>query len=123
MAVLLAAVTSVSADAAGARQPKGIYAVVVLDETRGAGTADFDVLVSNPAVSGLAVRVFWSALQPAKERYDFSPLDAAFAARRRRTRPCSSSWFPASARRRGSSVRSRRATTSCPHDGYRRPRG
>jgi hypothetical protein len=62
-----------------ARKPKGIYAVVVLEETRGAGTADFDVLVKNPAVSGLAVRVFWSALQPEKERYDFSRLDAAFA--------------------------------------------
>ena len=48
-------------------------------QPRGAATADFDALVKNPAVSGLAIRVFWSALQPAKDRYDFSRLDAAFA--------------------------------------------
>jgi hypothetical protein len=60
------------------RRPRGIYAVVVLDGAR-AAKADLDALVSNPAVSGLAVRMFWSSLQPAKDRYDFSVLDTAFA--------------------------------------------
>ncbi len=46
---------------------------------RRAATADLDALVNNPAVSGLAIRMFWSSLQPAKDRYDFSQLDAAFA--------------------------------------------
>ncbi|HTQ01729.1 MAG TPA: beta-galactosidase [Casimicrobiaceae bacterium] len=61
------------------RRPRGIYAVVVVNETRGADKVDFDALVSNAAVSGLAIRTFWSSLQPAKDRYDFSQLDAAFA--------------------------------------------
>ena len=61
------------------RRPRGIYAVVVLQETRGAARVDLNALASNPAVSGLAIRAFWSELQPAKDRYDFSPLDAAFA--------------------------------------------
>jgi hypothetical protein len=61
------------------RRPRGIYAVVVLDATKGAAKADLDTVVSNPAVSGLAIRMFWSSLQPAKDRYDFSQLDAAFA--------------------------------------------
>ena len=61
------------------RRPRGIYAVVVLDETRGTAAVDLDALASNPAVSGLAIRTFWSSLQPAKDRYDFSRLDAAFA--------------------------------------------
>ncbi len=60
------------------RRPRGIYAVVVLDETRVA-KADLDALVNNPAVSGLAVRMFWKSLQPAKDRYDFSQLDSAFS--------------------------------------------
>jgi hypothetical protein len=61
------------------RRPRGIYAVVVLDETRGTAAVDLNALASNPAVSGLAIRTFWSSLQPAKDRYDFSRLDAAFA--------------------------------------------
>jgi hypothetical protein len=62
------------------RRPRGIYAVVVLDGARASGTQDLDALLSNPAVSGLAIRVFWSSLQPAKDRYDFSKIDEAFAA-------------------------------------------
>ena len=61
------------------RRPRGIYAVVVLDATRGSTRTDLDALVSNPAVAGLAIRMFWSSLQPAKDRYDFSQLDTAFA--------------------------------------------
>ena len=61
------------------RRPRGIYAVVVLDTSRGSSPADLDALVSNPAVSGLAIRMFWSSLQPAKDRYDFSRLEAAVA--------------------------------------------
>jgi hypothetical protein len=62
------------------RRPRGIYAVVVLDASRAASAkADLDALANNPAVSGLAIRMFWSSLQPAKDRYDFSQLDAAFA--------------------------------------------
>jgi hypothetical protein len=64
---------------ASIRRPRGIYAVVVIDESRGKGSEDLDALTSNPAVSGLAIRMFWSSLQPAKDRYDFSKLDAAFA--------------------------------------------
>jgi hypothetical protein len=61
------------------RRPRGIYAVVA--DTRAAGeNVDLNALVNNPAVSGLAMRVFWSSVQPAKDRYDFSQLDAAFAA-------------------------------------------
>jgi len=55
--------------------PRGIYAVVVMDAPR---AADLNALLNNPAVSGLAIRMFWSSLQPAKDRYDFSSLDAAF---------------------------------------------
>jgi hypothetical protein len=61
------------------RRPRGIYAVVVLEEARGATTAGLDAISRNPAVSGLAIRMFWSSLQPAKDRYDFSLLDTAFA--------------------------------------------
>jgi hypothetical protein len=61
------------------RRPRGVYAVVVLDEARGATTAGLDAIARNPAVSGLAIRTFWSSLQPVKDRYDFSLLDAAFA--------------------------------------------
>jgi hypothetical protein len=61
------------------RRPRGIYAVVVLDAAGAAAKADFDALVNNAAVSGLAIRTSWSSLQPAKDRYDFSRLDAAFA--------------------------------------------
>ena len=82
---LLAAIgLAVLASGAGARgadtirRPRGIYAVVA--ETRGNKAADYDALLSNPAVSGLAIRTFWSSLQPEKSRYDFSSLDAAFAA-------------------------------------------
>jgi hypothetical protein len=61
------------------RRPRGIYAVVA--EARAAGeNVDLNALVNNSAVSGLAMRVFWSELQPAKDKYDFSQLDAAFAA-------------------------------------------
>ena len=60
------------------RRPRGIY--VVLAEKRGAKDADLDALLSNPAISGVALRTFWSALQPAKDRYDLSSVDAAFAA-------------------------------------------
>jgi hypothetical protein len=60
------------------RRPKGIYAVLVLDGAR-AAKSDIDATLSNPAVSGLAIRMFWSSLQPAKDRYDFSILDTAFA--------------------------------------------
>src|SRR5262249_46799454 len=61
------------------RRPRGIYAVVA--DTRAAGeNVDLNAIVSNPAVSGLAMRVFWSSVQPAKDKYDFSQLDAAFAA-------------------------------------------
>ena len=83
--VLLAAIgLAILASGAGARgadtirRPRGIYAVVA--ETRGNKAADFDALLSNPAVSGLAIRTFWSTLQPEKSRYDFSSLEAAFAA-------------------------------------------
>jgi len=65
-------------DSGSVRRPRGIYAV--LAETRANRAADLDALVSNPAVSGLAIRTFWSTLQPAKDRDDFSSLDAAFAA-------------------------------------------
>jgi hypothetical protein len=61
------------------RRPRGIYAVVVLDAAQAAAKTDLDALVNNPAVSGLAIRTSWSSLQPAKDRYDFSRLDAAFA--------------------------------------------
>jgi hypothetical protein len=64
--------------ASSIRRPRGIYAVVAVEESRPA-KVDLDALVSNPAVSGLAIRTFWSSLQPAKDRYDFSILDAAFA--------------------------------------------
>jgi len=61
------------------RRPRGIYAVVA--DTRAAGeSVDLNALVGNSAVSGLAIRVFWSSVQPAKDKYDFSQLDAAFAA-------------------------------------------
>ena len=59
---------------ASIRMPRGIYAVVVMD----AAAADLNALLNNPAVSGLAIRMFWSSLQPAEDRYDFSRLDAAF---------------------------------------------
>src|ERR1700722_10753402 len=62
------------------RKPRGIYAVVALDETPGAAPPDLPALLGNPAVSGLTVRVFWSTLQPAKDRYDWSKLEEAFAA-------------------------------------------
>jgi hypothetical protein len=61
------------------RRPRGIYAVVVLEESGAKGGADPEALLKNPAVSGLAVRAFWSLLQPARDRYDFSRLDAIFA--------------------------------------------
>jgi hypothetical protein len=74
------AASGVSADpVASMRRPRGIYAVVAEDESRGADAAELDALTSNPAVSGLAIRVTWSTLQPAKDHYDFSRLDAAFA--------------------------------------------
>ena len=69
-----------SDDTVGVRRPRGISVVVVLDESRAKKDSDdLDALAANPAVSGLAVRMFWSSLQPAKDRYDFSKLDAAFA--------------------------------------------
>jgi hypothetical protein len=55
--------------------PRGIYAVVVMDTAR---ATDLHALLSNPAVSGLAIRMFWSSIQPAKDRSDFRALDAAF---------------------------------------------
>jgi hypothetical protein len=60
---------------ASIRMPRGIYAVVVMDGTR---SADLKALLNNPAVSGLAIRMFWSSLQPAPNHYDFKSLDAAF---------------------------------------------
>jgi hypothetical protein len=60
------------------RRPRGIYAVVVPDQAR-KGSEDPDALLDNPAVSGLAIRMFWASLQPSKDRYDFSKIDAAFA--------------------------------------------
>jgi hypothetical protein len=65
---------------AGTRRPRGIYAVVVLDRGRRNAAVDLDALAGNSAVSGLAIRAFWSSFQPAKDQYDFSQLDAAFAA-------------------------------------------
>jgi hypothetical protein len=76
LAVLVSGARAGGADTI--RRPRGIYAVVA--ETRANKAADFDALLSNPAVSGLAIRTFWSTLQPEKTRYDFSSLDAAFAA-------------------------------------------
>jgi hypothetical protein len=68
-----------NASAASIRRPQGLYAVVVIDDARARGAGDVETLVNNPAIAGLAVRVPWSALQPAKDKYDFSILDAAFA--------------------------------------------
>ncbi len=59
------------------RRPRGIY--VVLAETHGAKHADLDALLESPAISGVALRTFWSTLQPEKNRYDFSSLDDVFA--------------------------------------------
>jgi len=64
--------------ASSIRRPRGIYAVVA--EVRGSKGADFDALLGNPAISGVAFRTFWSELQPAKDRYDLSSVDSAFAA-------------------------------------------
>ena len=75
---LLASIPTVQSYPSSIRRPRGIYAVIA--ETRGNKAADFDALLSNPAVSGLAIRTFWSSLQPEKTRFDFSTLDAAFAA-------------------------------------------
>ncbi len=67
--------------ASSPRKPRGIYAVVALDEPRaGDPPPDLPALVANPAVSGLAVRIFWSSLEPEKGRYDWSRLEQAFAA-------------------------------------------
>ncbi len=74
----LASIPPVQSYPSSIRRPRGIYAVIA--ETRGNKAADFDALLGNPAVSGLAIRTFWSSLQPEKSRYDFSSLDAAFAA-------------------------------------------
>jgi hypothetical protein len=63
------------AEPAAIRMPRGIYAVVVMDSTR---AADLTALLNNSAVSGLAIRMFWSSLQPAQDRYDFRSLDAVF---------------------------------------------
>src|SRR5664279_5148197 len=57
------------------RIPRGIYAVVVMDPPH---APDLAALLNNTAVSGLAIRMFWSSLQPASDRYDFKSLDAAF---------------------------------------------
>jgi len=77
--LVAASVTPSRAQSAAAtpamRMPRGIYAVVVMDSAR---PADLHALLGNPAVSGLAIRMFWSSLQPASDRYDFRALDAAF---------------------------------------------
>jgi hypothetical protein len=70
--------TSPATDGNASRKPRGIYAVIVVRETR-AAKVDLDAIAKNPAVSGLAIRASWSELQPAKDRYDFSSLDAAVA--------------------------------------------
>ena len=83
----LAVVVATSGHAAGpraksspssVRRPRGIYAV--LAETRGSKNADLDALLGNPAISGVALRTFWSTLQPAKDHYDLSSVDAVFSA-------------------------------------------
>jgi hypothetical protein len=61
------------------RSPRGIYAVVAIDEEGTLDTSELKALVSNPAVTGgLTIRVFWSTLQPAVDRYDFTRLEEAF---------------------------------------------
>jgi hypothetical protein len=75
-----AAAPTAAASPATFRRPRGIYAVAVVDESAAADPGDLDALAGNPAVSGLAVRVFWSTLQPAKDRYDFSRVEQAFTA-------------------------------------------
>jgi hypothetical protein len=63
------------ADPSSTRKPRGIYAVVVMDSGR---APDLKALLNNSAVSGLAIRMFWSSLQPAQDKFDFKTLDAAF---------------------------------------------
>jgi hypothetical protein len=70
--------TASPAASAAIRKPRGIYAVNGMDEILAGKASDFDALLSNPAVSGLTVRLFWSDLQPAKAQYDFSRLEEAF---------------------------------------------
>jgi hypothetical protein len=58
------------------RKPQGIYAVVTPNKD-----IDFSILVSNPAVSGLAVRVDWATLNSEEGvTPDWSYLDNAFTA-------------------------------------------
>ena len=56
----------------------GIYAVVPFDDGSGS-TNDFPVLLQNPAVAGLALRIQWQTMQPQPTQYDFSIIQQALS--------------------------------------------
>ena len=59
-------------------KPAGIYAVVPFDDGSGS-TNDFPVLLQNPAVAGLALRIQWQTMQPQPTQYEFSIIQQALS--------------------------------------------
>jgi len=58
-------------------QPKGIYAVIAIDNYGVYDTNYVNQIIANPAVCGLTIREQWRNVEPTEGNYDFSRIDAA----------------------------------------------
>lgn len=60
-------------------EPKGIYAVIAIDNYGSYDTNYVNQIIGNPAVCGLTIREQWKNIEPGEGNYDFSRIDDAVA--------------------------------------------
>ncbi len=60
-------------------QPRGIYAVLAIDNYGNYDTNSVNQIIANPAVCGLTIREQWRNIEPSEGNYDFSRIDDAVA--------------------------------------------
>jgi hypothetical protein len=60
-------------------EPRGIYAVIAIDNYNNYDTNEVQQIIENPAVCGLTIREQWRNIEPTEGNYDFSRIDDAVA--------------------------------------------
>ncbi|MFH0866442.1 MAG: T9SS type A sorting domain-containing protein, partial [Bacteroidota bacterium] len=60
-------------------EPKGVYAVIAIDNYGNYDTNDVNQIIANPAVCGLTIREQWKNIEPSEGNFDFSRIDDAIA--------------------------------------------
>src|SRR4030042_5206760 len=60
-------------------QPRGIYAVIAIDNYGVYDTTYINQIIANPAICGLTIREQWRNIEPSEGNFDFSRIDDAVA--------------------------------------------